>query len=64
MGMKEGRKFKTPVSALKKRPKKDARDISKEPEMIRLKELAKQMNEAEKARTLEYLNQDDNHDTQ
>jgi hypothetical protein len=59
MGIKEGRKFKPPVSALKKKPKKDARDISKEPEMIRLKELAAEMNEAERARTGDYLKQTD-----
>ncbi|MBF0344552.1 MAG: hypothetical protein HQL06_10130 [Nitrospirae bacterium] len=38
--------------------KKPARDISKEPEIIRLKELAAQMNEVEKAQTLEYLKHD------
>lgn len=53
---KKGKKRITPTGAIQKKPKKTARDISQEPEMIRLKELAAQMNEAERARTVEYLN--------
>lgn len=54
---KRGKFCITPTGAIQK-PKKPARDISQEPAMIRLKELAAQMNEAEKTRTINYLNQD------
>lgn len=41
------------------KPKKYARYFSKEQEMIRLKEIASQMNETEKVRTVDYLKQED-----
>ncbi len=56
--VKKAKKCTQPTGTVQK-PKKPALDISTEPEMTRLKELAAQMNEVERARTIEYLKQED-----